>query len=278
MESTSFTRAAVTQLGFSVPPEPARLQRARDRIRDFLQQHCADQSVIDEVVLCVEEACTNVIRHSGSREEMRIALRFAADDLVAEVRDHGKGFDTGAFDPDAVPDVGAPGGRGLFLMAHLMDEVALTRARRARCAHGQEVRRPLPGGSGRERARRSEARRPEPAPRVQAACPPRGDRRGFPRPRLGLPIRARQREGGPAHRQVSGGAARPQPLGALPPAGGDLPRSCLPRGDGAGQTLRDRVSLRPYGQLARGAHLPHGRRHQRLLPRHQRARGHPGRP
>ncbi len=127
MESTSFTRAAATQLSFSLPPEPSRLLRARDRIRDFLQQHCADQSAIDDVVLCVEEACTNVIRHSGSREEMRIALRFAASDLVAEVRDHGKGFDTGAFDPDAVPDVGAPGGRGLFLMAHLMDEVALTR-------------------------------------------------------------------------------------------------------------------------------------------------------
>ena len=127
MESTSFTRAAVTQLSFSLPPEPSRLLRARDRIRDFLQQHCADQSAIDDVVLCVEEACTNVIRHSGSREEMRIALRFAANDLVAEVTDHGKGFDTGAFDPDAVPDVGAPGGRGLFLMAHLMDEVALTR-------------------------------------------------------------------------------------------------------------------------------------------------------
>ena len=134
MESTSFTQAAATQLSFSVPPEPARLLRARDRIRDFLQQHCSDQSAIDDVVLCVEEACTNVIRHSGAPEEMRIALRFVADDLVAEVTDRGKGFDTGAFDPDVVPDVAAPGGRGLFLMAHLMDEVVLS------CADGLDVR------------------------------------------------------------------------------------------------------------------------------------------
>jgi PAS domain S-box-containing protein len=134
MEITSFTQAAATQLSFSVPPEPARLLRARERIRDFLQQHCSDQSAIDDVVLCVEEACTNVIRHSGSREEMRIALRFVANDLVAEVTDRGKGFDTGVFDPDIVPDVAAPGGRGLFLIAHLMDEVALS------CAGGLDVR------------------------------------------------------------------------------------------------------------------------------------------
>ena len=127
MESTSFTPAAVTQLSFSLPPEPSRLLRARERIRDFLQQHCSSQGAIDDVVLCIEEACTNVIRHSGSREEMRIALRLGGNDLVAEVTDHGKGFDTGAVDLDAVPDVRAPGGRGLFLMAHLMDEVALTR-------------------------------------------------------------------------------------------------------------------------------------------------------
>jgi PAS domain S-box-containing protein len=129
MESTSFTRAAAAQLSFSLPPEPSRLLRARDRIRDFLQQNCSDQSAIDDVVLCVEEACTNVIRHSGSRADMRIALRLAGDELVAEVTDHGRGFDTDAFDPDVVPDVNVPGGRGLFLMAHLMDEVALSRDR-----------------------------------------------------------------------------------------------------------------------------------------------------
>jgi PAS domain S-box-containing protein len=127
MESIEHAGADVAQLSFSLPPVPSRLLRARDRIRDYLQQHCSDQVVIDDVVLCVEEACTNVIRHSGSRENMEILLQFVDDDLVAEVRDRGRGFDVDAFDAAATPDVNAPGGRGLFLMARLMDELTLSR-------------------------------------------------------------------------------------------------------------------------------------------------------
>jgi PAS domain S-box-containing protein len=129
MESTQQARAGVAQLTFSLPLEPSRLLRARDRIRDYLQQYCSDQNVIDEVVLCVEEACTNVIRHSGSRKKMQISLRFDGDDLLAEVRDSGRAFDTDSFDAGIVPDVTRSGGRGLFLMAHLMDQLTLLRDR-----------------------------------------------------------------------------------------------------------------------------------------------------
>ena len=52
--------------------------------------------MIDDVVLCVEEAATNAIRHSGSDADIEISLRFAGGDLLAEVKDHGEGFDLGA--------------------------------------------------------------------------------------------------------------------------------------------------------------------------------------
>ena len=51
-------------LYFNVPPEPSHLLRARERLRDYLRQYCTEQRVIDDLVLCVEEACTNAIRHS----------------------------------------------------------------------------------------------------------------------------------------------------------------------------------------------------------------------
>ena len=55
-------------------------------------------------MLCLEEAATNAIRHSGAGDEMRIELRFEGDELIAVVADHGAGFDVETFDSEAVPD------------------------------------------------------------------------------------------------------------------------------------------------------------------------------
>ncbi len=114
-------------LHFRLPPEPSRLLRARERIRDYLQQNCYDKRVIDELVLCIEEAATNAIRHSGSAEPIEIDLGFESDDLVAKVKDEGRGFDVEAFDPERQPDLLSTGGRGLFLIASLTDEMGLHR-------------------------------------------------------------------------------------------------------------------------------------------------------
>ena len=81
--------------------------------------------MIDDVVVCVDEACTNAIRHSGAGEDIEITLQFDSDRLSASVRDHGQGFDTSSFDPHRTPDLTAEHGRGLFIIAALMDEVKL---------------------------------------------------------------------------------------------------------------------------------------------------------
>ncbi len=122
------------RLEFRVPPEGSHLLRARERLRDYLGQYCAEHELVDDVVLCVEEACTNAIRHSESADDITITLEFADGRLVALVRDSGRGFDAARFDPRAVPDLAADHGRGLFIMASLMDEIAL------RCEGGCEVR------------------------------------------------------------------------------------------------------------------------------------------
>ncbi len=124
---------APPRLRFAVAAEPPRLLRARDRVRDYLARHCADQTTVDDVVLAVEEACTNAIRHSGSQEEIEIRLGFEGDRLLAAVRDQGHGFDINGFDPDRLPDVSSDHGRGLFLIASLCDKMEL------RYAGGLEV-------------------------------------------------------------------------------------------------------------------------------------------
>ena len=117
--------APFPRLSFRLALEPSHLLRARERIRDYLVAHCDDRRVTDEVVLCIEEACTNAIRHSGSSDWMQVSLEFEDGSLVASVKDAGRGFDVASFDPAVMPDLMATGGRGLYLIAQLMDDLEL---------------------------------------------------------------------------------------------------------------------------------------------------------
>ncbi len=119
------THTAPPCLRFRVPPEPSHLRRARERIRDYLRQYSAERDLIDDLVLCVEEAATNAIRHSGADADIDIALEFDGDSLVALVKDQGHGFDLKSFRPEQVPDPNVDHGRGLFIIAALMDSLEL---------------------------------------------------------------------------------------------------------------------------------------------------------
>lgn len=127
-------RTAPARQRFMLVPEAFRLSRVRRRVRDYLTFYCRDRRTVDDMVLCVGEACANAIRHSGSGEEIEITLGFRSDDLEVLVKDKGRGFDTGAFDPEVLPDLLSDGGRGLFLMSRLSDAMEL------RCGSGLEVR------------------------------------------------------------------------------------------------------------------------------------------
>lgn len=134
MISDTSIRPAPPHLRFSVAPEPSRLLRARERIRDYLALHCADETIVNDVVLAVEEACTNAIRHSGSSDDIEILLVLEGGDLKAAVKDKGRGFAAETFDPARLPDPLLDHGRGLFLISRLCDEMELS------CDGGLEVR------------------------------------------------------------------------------------------------------------------------------------------
>ena len=124
-QSSVQSQTAPPRLHFRIPPAPSHLLRARERLRDYLRQYCAEDQVIEDVVLCIEEAATNAIRHSGSEADIEISLRFLGGDLHAEVKDQGRGLDVMAFDRAALPDPLSDHGRGLFLISRLCDQVEL---------------------------------------------------------------------------------------------------------------------------------------------------------
>jgi PAS domain S-box-containing protein len=90
-----------------------------------LGQYCSERRVIDDVVLCIEEAATNAIRHSGVEQDIDISLQFDSDRLVAVLKDRGQGFEVANFDPQRSPDPTLDHGRGLFIIAALMDTLEL---------------------------------------------------------------------------------------------------------------------------------------------------------
>ncbi len=127
---------------------PAELRAAERTVRDIMQAlraaecNCGD---LDEVQLALGEALANAVRHGcrlNPRKRIAVQCRYhPAQGLWLMVRDPGAGFA-----PENIPDPTQPenlekfGGRGIYLIRRLMDEVEVRDA-------GREIhmrRRPRP--------------------------------------------------------------------------------------------------------------------------------------
>ena len=102
-------------------------------IREFIQS-AAEQvgmkpGTTEDVMLAVDEACTNIIKHaykSFPDGEILLNLKYSDHKLTITITDYGK-----SFHPESVPDPDLQkyyqqhrvGGLGMYLMKTLMDEV-----------------------------------------------------------------------------------------------------------------------------------------------------------
>ncbi|MCK6600761.1 MAG: ATP-binding protein [Bacteroidetes bacterium] len=102
-------------------------------IREFVADNARTAGFGDDVVykieLAVDEACTNVIKHSYKNDpskELSVSISWDGKKLTVEITDSGLPFDPAAYHQ---PDLGAfikqrkRGGLGLHLIRSLMDEV-----------------------------------------------------------------------------------------------------------------------------------------------------------
>ena len=111
----------------SIPASPSRLAGLRRAVRADL---CGVSAVVaDDVVLALHEVATNAVLH-GSRgaQPIQVIVHVNDDWVEASVLDHG---------PQPPPGVSAEtdthelraGGRGLWLLGRLVDEVRIERVR-----------------------------------------------------------------------------------------------------------------------------------------------------
>jgi anti-sigma regulatory factor (Ser/Thr protein kinase) len=111
---------------------PKLLASVRAMIRSYLEGLGFSQDRREEIVLAVDEAACNAIRHSyggDATEPIAIALRSDEDWVEIKLEDQGLCADADAVAPkalvDAEKDTVTPGGLGVPLIYELCDEVKI---------------------------------------------------------------------------------------------------------------------------------------------------------
>lgn len=119
-----------------LPADARLLPRTRRAIAEYLAEIGATREHIDDVILALDEACANVIRHAfpddGDDATFRLIAEITDDEVSMSVEDDGVGFE-----PDTVDlrdNDSATSGRGLHIIRQLMTSV--------------EVRSPTESGAG----------------------------------------------------------------------------------------------------------------------------------
>lgn len=86
-----------------------------------------NDDIYGNIMIAVTEAVNNAIKHGNRNNSLKnVALALSLEDglIKFKVEDEGEGFDFHNLpDPTAPENLEKPGGRGIFLMKHLSDEV-----------------------------------------------------------------------------------------------------------------------------------------------------------
>lgn len=109
----------------TIPGCPKGLKLVRSVVRQTLEAARVSPEVLNDVVLAVDEACQNVVRHAYQKlgdGDLDMEIRRDGSDLIFLLRDYAFGVDPAAVKPRDLDDI-RPGGLGTHLIREVMDEV-----------------------------------------------------------------------------------------------------------------------------------------------------------
>mgnify|MGYP005855065173 CR=1 FL=1 len=118
-----------------LPSDPQCLPDVRQRVRAWLERDGWSEKQVGEVVLAIDEALSNVIRHGyGGRCDQQIHLSLGhaptangASGLEVRIRDHSECVDLSRICGRDLHDV-RPGGLGVHLINAMMESVEYSHA------------------------------------------------------------------------------------------------------------------------------------------------------
>lgn len=121
---------AQRDLRLTVRSDPKLLASVRHLVRGWVESWNVEEKTVDSVVLAIDEACTNAIRHAyeGRRDgSVELTLHAEPEHLEFQVSDTGVSCPPECVErrPMGPPDPGdlEPGGLGIQLIHEVFDEV-----------------------------------------------------------------------------------------------------------------------------------------------------------
>jgi serine/threonine-protein kinase RsbW len=111
-----------------IPSLAENIRMIESFIDNAKEKYQLDDDIYGNIMIAVTEAVNNAIKHGNrgdSTKNVSLTLSFEEGLIKFKVEDEGTGFDHLHLpDPTSPENLEKPGGRGIFLMKHLSDEVA----------------------------------------------------------------------------------------------------------------------------------------------------------
>jgi len=117
----------MNSISIQVPSLAENIRMIESFIDNAKERFHLDDDIYGNIMIAVTEAVNNAIKHGNSNDKSKnVLLSLSLQDSMIKfiVKDEGTGFDYGNLpDPTSPENLEKPGGRGIFLMRHLSDEV-----------------------------------------------------------------------------------------------------------------------------------------------------------
>ncbi len=110
---------------FDVPANAENLKKIRDFVSGYIDKCEGLESYKDEIVLAIDEACQNVIRHAYRDKDGDVAIKlsFQNKEFIVSLEDDGTPAIPEKIKPRNIEDI-KPGGLGTFFINQIMDSVS----------------------------------------------------------------------------------------------------------------------------------------------------------
>ena len=118
----------IDNIQIQIPSLPENIRIVESFIDNAKDQYKLDDDIYGNIMIAVTESVNNAIIHGNqSNSKKNVHLQLALEDSLIKftIEDEGSGFDfTNLVDPTLPENLSKPGGRGIFLMKNLCDEVS----------------------------------------------------------------------------------------------------------------------------------------------------------
>jgi len=117
----------MNSINIEIPSLAENIRIVESFIDNTKDKFALDDDIYGNIMIAVTESVNNAIKHGNKSDKTKnvsLTLVFNENIIKFIVTDQGEGFDYNNLpDPTSPENLDKPGGRGIFLMKHLSDEV-----------------------------------------------------------------------------------------------------------------------------------------------------------